>query len=274
MLGGKPDAYFVLRMDKALADPVYGGPRTPFDPPPKDPDPLVDEFVRSVTSVEAFGIIDTIDKDRSSILMVIRGRPSLDTVKRLDKDQKLSWRAPERLPSGALYHDLSDAKTNGALVILPSGTWIAVAGPITGRVRYHFFGTSKDPPSSDYEPDALLAVWIGPGMTKLTDKKGENDMGLVGGGIVLRSSKSGDVEMSATFVDEKHAERAAATVIALAALVPTLRHELANQCPAWEKVDVDLKRDGKTVTGRLSNLPPLVRAYRLGACRYDAAKLR
>jgi hypothetical protein len=273
MLGAKPDAYFVLRMDKALADPVYGGPRTPFDPPENAENPELEAFLRSVNGIEAWLVADALDRDRSSILMVVRGHPSLDALKKQDKEGKIKWRTPERLPSGAVFHDLSDEKTNGALVVLPSGTWVGVTGPITGRVRYHFFSTASDPPPSSYEPDALLALWIGPGASKLagkSDKETSSDLGLVGGGIVLRSSKSGDMDLSATFADDAHAERALATVTALAALVPTLRRELTNRCPAWEKVQFDLQRDGKTITGRMSNLPPLVRAYRLGACRYDA----
>lgn len=268
MLGAKPDAYFVMRMDKALADPVYGGPRTPFDPPPSAQDPELEAFLRSVNGIEAWMVADALDAERSSFLVVVRGHPSLEVLRRPDGVNKLNWRAPERLPSGAVLYDLSDAKNNGALVILPSGTWVAVAGPIMGRVRYHFFSTASDPPPSSYEPDALLAVWVGAGATKLA-KGGESDLGLVGGGLVVRSSKSGDLELSATFSDEHHAEQATTTALAIAALVPKLRQELANKCPAWEKVDVDLHRDGKTVTGRMSNLPPLVRAYRLGACRYE-----
>lgn len=272
MLGAPPDAYFVIRMDKALADPVYGGPRTPFDPPPSAQDPELEAIVRSITSVEAWMVADALDRDRSSLLLVVRGHPSLDDVRRQDKEGKLKWRSPERLPSGATFYDLSDHKTNGALIVLPSGTWVAAAGPITGRVRYHFFSTAADPPPSKYEPDALLAVWVGPGASKLAGKGEDSKLGLEGGALVVRSSARGDVELTATFTDEQHAERAAASVIALAALLPTVRHELANKCPAWDKVEFDLKRDGKTVRGRMSNLPPLVRAYRLGACRYEDTK--
>ena len=165
----------------------------------------------------------------------------------------------------------------GAIFILPNGSWVLVSGRILGRVRYHFFTHAEEPPPSQYEPDALLAVWVGPGIAKASrgaqatpaDGEADSDVGLEGGALVIGSSARGDVVLSATFVDEEHAGKTVQWIRAMAELMPAIQSRLADQCPAWQGMGVEVSSEGRTLSGRLSNLAPVVRAYRSGACRYS-----
>lgn len=265
LLGGAPDARLVLRLDKAAQDPVYGGPPTGYDR--REPaDPELEAFVAGVTGIEVWFVADDQKADSSSALFVIRGRPDFGYLQKHEKARALFARETERLPTGVRVYDFSEGGTHVAFFILPSGSWVIATGRIVGRVRYHFFSHGDDPPPVRYEPDALLAMWVGPGVMRLADlaKQGGGFEGL---SLAIRSSARGDMEASATFVDDKHANEAQAAIAAALAELPKAQKALADECPAWQSVRFELRRDGRTLTGRVSNLPPLVRAYRSGACR-------
>jgi len=265
LLGGAPDARLVLRLDKAAQDPVYGGPPTGYDR--REPaDPELEAFVAGVTGIEVWFVADDQKADSSSALFVIRGRPNFGYLQKHEKARALFARETERLPTGVRVYDFSEGGTHVAFFILPSGSWVIATGRIVGRVRYHFFSHGDDPPPVRYEPDALLAMWVGPGVMRLADlaKQGGGFEGL---SLAIRSSARGDMEASATFVDDKHANEAQAAIAAALAELPKAQKALADECPAWQSVRFELRRDGRTLTGRVSNLPPLVRAYRSGACR-------
>lgn len=265
LLGGAPDARLVLRLDKAAQDPVYGGPPTGYDR--REPaDPELEAFVAGVTGIEVWFVADDQKADSSSALFVIRGRPNFGYLQKHEKARALFARETERLPTGVRVYDFSEGGTHVAFFILPSGSWVIATGRIVGRVRYHFFSHANDPPPVRYEPDALLAMWVGPGVMRLADlaKQGGGFEGL---SLAIRSSARGDMEASATFVDDKHANEAQAAIAAALAELPKAQKALADECPAWQSVRFELRRDGRTLTGRVSNLPPLVRAYRSGACR-------
>ena len=265
LLGGIPDARLVLRLDKAAQDPVYGGPPTGYDR--REPaDPELEAFVAGVTGIEVWFVADDQKADSSSALFVIRGRPNFGYLQKHEKARALFARETERLPTGVRVYDFSEGGTHVAFFILPSGSWVIATGRIVGRVRYHFFSHGDDPPPVRYEPDALLAMWVGPGVMRLADlaKQGGGFEGL---SLAIRSSARGDMEASATFVDDKHANEAQAAIAAALAELPKAQKALADECPAWQSVRFELRRDGRTLTGRVSNLPPLVRAYRSGACR-------
>ena len=265
LLGGTPDARLVLRLDKAAQDPVYGGPPTGYDR--REPaDPELEAFVAGVTGIEVWFVADDQKADSSSALFVIRGRPNFGYLQKHEKARALFARETERLPTGVRVYDFSEGGTHVAFFILPSGSWVIATGRIVGRVRYHFFSHGDDPPPVRYEPDALLAMWVGPGVMRLADlaKQGGGFEGL---SLAIRSSARGDMEASATFVDDKHANEAQAAIAAALAELPKAQKALADECPAWQSVRFELRRDGRKLTGRVSNLPPLVRAYRSGACR-------
>ena len=265
LLGGAPDARLVLRLDKAAQDPVYGGPPTGYDR--REPaDPELEAFVAGVTGIEVWFVANDQKADSSSALFVIRGRPNFGYLQKHEKARALFARETERLPTGVRVYDFSEGGTHVAFFILPSGSWVIATGRIVGRVRYHFFSHGDDPPPVRYEPDALLAMWVGPGVMRLADlaKQGGGFEGL---SLAIRSSARGDMEASATFVDDKHANEAQAAIAAALAELPKAQKALADECPAWQSVRFELRRDGRTLTGRVSNLPPLVRAYRSGACR-------
>ncbi|MCC6669111.1 MAG: hypothetical protein IT375_35555 [Polyangiaceae bacterium] len=265
LLGGAPDARLVLRLDKAAEDPVYGGPPTGYDR--REPaDPELEAFVAGVTGIEVWFVADGQKADSSSALVVVRGRPNFGYLQKHEKARALFARETERLPTGVRVYDFSEGGTHVAFFILPSGSWVIATGRIVGRVRYHFFSHGDDPPPVRYEPDALLAMWVGPGVMRLADlaKQGGGFEGL---SLAIRSSARGDMEASATFVDDKHANEAQAAIAAALAELPKAQKALADECPAWQSVRFELRRDGRTLTGRVSNLPPLVRAYRSGACR-------
>ncbi|MCK6535166.1 MAG: hypothetical protein L6Q84_19510 [Polyangiaceae bacterium] len=265
LLGGAPDARLVLRLDKAAQDPVYGGPPTGYDR--REPaDPELEAFLAGLTGIEVWFVADDQKADSSSALVVIRGRPNLGYLQKHEKARTLFARETERLPTGVRVYDFSEGGTRVAFFILPSGSWVIATGRIVGRVRYHFFSHGDDPPPVRSEPDALLAMWVGPGVMRLADlaKQGGGFEGL---SLAIRSSARGDMEASATFVDDKHANDAQAAIAAALAELPKAQKALADECPAWQSVRFELRRDGRTLTGRVSNLPPLVRAYRSGACR-------
>lgn len=265
LLGGAPDARLVLRLDKAAQDPVYGGPPTGYDR--REPaDPELEAFLAGLTGIEVWFVADDQKADSSSALVVIRGRPNLGYLQKHEKARTLFARETERLPTGVRVYDFSEGGTRVAFFILPSGSWVIATGRIVGRVRYHFFSHGDDPPPVRSEPDALLAMWVGPGVMRLADlaKQGGGFEGL---SLAIRSSARGDMEASATFVDDKHANDAQAAIAAALAELPKAQKALADECPAWQSVRFELRRDGRTLTGRVSNLPPLVRAYRAGACR-------
>ncbi len=265
LLGGAPDARLVLRLDQAAQDPVYGGPPTGYDR--REPaDPELEAFLAGLTGIEVWFVADDQKADSSSALVVIRGRPNLGYLQKHEKARTLFARETERLPTGVRVYDFSEGGTRVAFFILPSGSWVIATGRIVGRVRYHFFSHGDDPPPVRSEPDALLAMWVGPGVMRLADlaKQGGGFEGL---SLAIRSSARGDMEASATFVDDKHANDAQAAIAAALAELPKAQKALADECPAWQSVRFELRRDGRTLTGRVSNLPPLVRAYRSGACR-------
>lgn len=265
LLGGAPDARLVLRLDKAAQDPVYGGPPTGYDR--REPaDPELEAFLAGLTGIEVWFVADDQKADSSSALVVIRGRPNLGYLQKHEKARTLFARETERLPTGVRVYDFSEGGTRVAFFILPSGSWVIATGRIVGRVRYHFFSHGDDPPPVRSEPDALLGMWVGPGVMRLADlaKQGGGFEGL---SLAIRSSARGDMEASATFVDDKHANDAQAAIAAALAELPKAQKALADECPAWQSVRFELRRDGRTLTGRVSNLPPLVRAYRSGACR-------
>ena len=87
--------------------------------------------------------------------------------------------------------------------------------------------------------------------------------------LAIRSSERGDMAVSVKFAGEKHAKEALAEAQTLLAQLPAVQKALADRCPAWETVRFGLDRDGRALTGRISNLPDLIRAYRTGACRYE-----
>lgn len=272
LLGGPPDARLVLRVDEATADPVYGGPPTRCDQAaPVDPE--TEALLAAVKSIELWFVADGPKAESSSLLMLVRGRPSLAYLQRHRTTRSLFARAPERLPSGVRAWDFSEGGTKIAFFVLPSGAWVLATGRIVGRVRYHLFSHGEDPPPPRYEPDALLAMWAGPGVLRLGElaKRGDGFEGL---SLAIRSSKRGDMELAATFVDERRADEAHASLRALLVALPEAQKALADECPAWQEVRFDLERDGRTLTGRLANLPPLVRAYRSGACRQRKHGLR
>jgi len=268
MLGGPPDAHFIVRLDKARADPVYGGPPTPFDKPPSKPaDPEMDVAMNAMLGAELWMIADS--EASLSVLAVLRGPVPLSILRNEASGRKVLASPPERLPSGVLLYTFSEPKAEGIFLVLPSGTWVAATGRIVGRVRFHFFSHSADPPPALHEPDAIVAAWAGPGIGRLSPSTSEETSGLEGGGLVIRSSARGDLDTIFVFKDEKNAERAMNAVQALLALVPDFKKRLTDKCPLWESVTIELHRDGKAIAGRMSNLPPLIRAYRTGACRYE-----
>ncbi|MBK7579684.1 MAG: hypothetical protein IPI67_05685 [Myxococcales bacterium] len=265
VLGGAPDARLVLRLDRANADPVYGGPQTPYDRrSPSDPE--LEAFLVAVDSLELWFVADAREADRSSFLLVVRGKPDLERLKQQSDVRGLLSRSPERLPSGVLAYLLSDGATPAELFVLPSGTWVVAAGRIAGRVRYHLFSHAEDPPPAPNESDAILALWIGPGATRLRSV-GKRAAGFEELSVIIRSSQRGDMELTVKFTDEKAAKAALAEVQTLLVQLPAAQKELADSCPAWEAVRFGLQRDGRAITGRVSQLPALIRAYRSGACR-------
>jgi len=206
LLGGAPDARLVLRLDKAAQDPVYGGPPTGYDR--REPaDPELEAFVAGVTGIEVWFVADDQKADSSSALFVIRGRPNFGYLQKHEKARALFARETERLPTGVRVYDFSEGGTHVAFFILPSGSWVIATGRIVGRVRYHFFSHGDDPPPVRYEPDALLAMWVGPGVMRLADlaKQGGGFEGL---SLAIRSSARGDMEASATLVDYSHLNQA------------------------------------------------------------------
>lgn len=267
VLGGPPDARLVLRLDQANADPVYGGPATPYDKRSTS-DPELEALFRDVKTIELWFVADQRDADRSSLLVVVRGKPDFELLRTHRDARALFSKQPERLRSGVLAYDLPAGSTPLSFFLMPSGTWVIAAGRIAGRVRYHLFSHGEDPPPTPYEPDALLAFWVGPGASRLAGVQ-KHARGFEELSMAIRSSRSGDVEVSVKFGDAKHAREALDSVKDLLAELPRAQKVLADSCPAWERVRFDLVREDRALTGRVSNLPPLVRAYRTGACRYD-----
>lgn len=257
LLGRAPDARMILRIDAANRDPVYGGPASHRD----DADPEIEALVRELTSIEVAFAADGKDAERSSFVVIARGKPSLDLLRK----HRAPSKPPERLPTGVLAYDLTE-DTPVALFVLPSGTWVLAAGRITNRARYHFFSHGEDPREASFEPDALLALWIGKGVTRLSDL-GKSARGFEELSFALRSSERGDLVLRARFSDEASAEEAHRTATLLLARLPEAQKALADECPAWQSVRLSLDRSGRTLLFQLANLPPLVRAYRTGACR-------
>ncbi|MCC6903960.1 MAG: hypothetical protein IT377_33640 [Polyangiaceae bacterium] len=267
LLGGAPDARLVMRLDKAFEDPVYGGPPTRYDR--RTPvDPELDAFLAGVKGIELWFVADDTKADASSLLIVVRGQPNFGYLQQHKDTRALFAREPERLPTGVRLYDFKQGGTHVAFFVLPSGSWVIATGRIVGRVRYHFFSHGGDPPAARQEPDALLAMWVGPGVMRLADfsKRGGGFEGL---SVAVRSSARGDMEASATFIDDKHANEAQAALTELLAELPKAQKALADRCPAWQSVRFEMQRRGRTLTGRVANLPPLIQAYRTGACRRD-----
>lgn len=265
VLGGPPDARLVVRLDKAKADPVYGGAPTAYDRPV---DPETEALVRDLDSLELWFVADDGRASRASFLVVVRGRPNLDTLRRHGDTRALFARKPERLPSGVLAFDFSDEETPLGFFVLPSGTWVIAAGRIVGRVRYQLFSHAEEPPPAPHERDAIVALWIGPGATRLSGVAKHAD-GFEELSLSVRSSQRGDMELSVQFADDKSAKRALAAADTLLAQLPGAQKALTDRCPAWSEVRIGLERRSRSLTGRLSNLPALVRAYRSGACKYE-----
>ena len=204
------------------------------------------------------------------MLVVVRGRPDFEYLRTHRDTRALFAKQPERLRSGVLAYDV-DSDTPVTFFLMPSGTWVVAAGQIVGRVRYHLFSHAEDRPATPHEPDALLAFWVGPGASRLAGLQ-KHARGFDGLSLAIRSSRSGDVEFRVDFSDAKYAREALDSAKALLAELPRAQKALADRCPAWESVRFDLAREDRALTGRISNLPPLVRAYRTGACRYESKR--
>jgi len=267
VLGGAPDARLILQVEEANADPVYGGPPTAYDR--RDPkDAELEALLRGVRSIELWFVVDDRNAERSSLLVLVRGKPDFEALRRHPDTRALFARKPEQLPSGVLAYPVSEDSTPVVFYLLPSGSWVIAAGRISGRVRYHLFSHGGDPPPAPSERDALMAMWVGPGAVRLAEVE-KSAKGFQELSLAIRSSRSGDMELSAKFASEKDAKAALASIQEALKQLPAAQKALADQCPAWEGVRFGLEREGRTLSGRVSNLPPLVRAYRTGACHRD-----
>lgn len=231
VLGGPVEIALVLRTGALLADPVWGpAMRRSLDKRKSATDGMGsaapdmlrggDNLVFS-ESIELYGAVmpnsryamgasDELAAQDLRVIAVLRKAPAgLDPRSFAGKNAQATWRPPRILPSGVAEYAPNPNANGYFLYVMPGGTWIIVDGATAPRASQVFATTSVAPPLPTFEPDALVALYAGPGIVNIARTKTPEERARLaavqGVAFVMRPGNTGEF-----FVRVKYNSSAAA----------------------------------------------------------------
>lgn len=261
VVGGRADALVVLRLELAMNDPLYG----PLLRDNRRPD--IESTVSSIRSIEAWMIADGATARTSSCFLAVHARPPAQAT-------GVWWHAWEkllngstRLPSGTLEYISSVAGMPVALYAYNDGTLLAATGTQVSRLHARARRSAQPPPPTTYEPDAIFAAYIGPRVYELPDvRTSPMSQGVESSWAIVRASARGDMAFSATYDTVKRARAVHDMTVIGMQQYAAVKAEAVRECPPLGQLEVGFERRGRTLSGRLGNLPGVLLAIKGGAC--------
>jgi hypothetical protein len=262
LLGGRPDAGVVVRLDRARNDPVYGPVLRE-----QTRDPAVDAALATVDGVELWVLADGADLRHSSWVLAVHALPAARPVVPWWDPWQRHVPGARRLPSGAFELTTSVGGVLLALVGWPDGTLLAATGRAAPRLTERARRGDGPPPPTTWEREAIAAMYVGPRVLRLPDARAAKvGDGLVAAAAVVRTSAHGDLAFAVGYDTLAHAEAAHDLVAAERPRLEAARLEAARTCPPLAQLELAYQRDGRTLRGRIGHIPEVLVALRRGEC--------
>lgn len=227
ILGGPVQIALVMRTGALLQDPVWGAAlrrsldkRTSSSESAGSAGPDVvrggDALVFS-SMIELYAAIlpgspyamgrseDLRPTDLRLIAVMRQVPPGLDPLAIGGKNGKATWRPPRILPSGVAEYAPNPNANGYFLYVIPGGTWVLVDGATAASANRVFAQTSSAPPLPTFEPDALFAVYAGPGIVSVARAKSQEERAHLASveavSFVMRPGPTGELLMRVKYTN-------------------------------------------------------------------------
>jgi hypothetical protein len=276
VLGGPVQIALVVRTGALLQDPVWGPAirrsldkrKSSSESGSAGPDVVRGGDALAFSStIELYGALlpgtpyamGTSDDLRASDVRVIavmrQVPPGLSPLAIAGKNGLATWRPARILPSGVAEHAPNPNANGYYLYVIPGGTWVLVDGATAPRANRVFSQTASAPPLPTFEPDALFAVYGGPGVISVARAKTPDERARLaaveGVAFVMRPGQTGEFIVRVKYTDSASAKASEREVNDAIAKIGRNDALLTVILAALVSVDVDRDDDVLTLKATL-----------------------